>query len=166
MNLFGEFSPLCPTPLRLAGRARPRGLYCKDDSRRTYMAKVTLFYGFTRPLAVCNAMQAEYYSSCSSVLLHSPPEMFGWGSCLFVSRVGSNFLCLTNRICIRKVPRVTNETWVHWNGLCSYWPRPRTPSTLPGCIKVLDLKFYSGFCYLKSSTPSSSILPIRSHLYD
>jgi hypothetical protein len=64
---------------------------------------------------------------------------------LFVSRVGL-LLCLTNRIRICRVPLVTNETRGHWNGLCSLWPRPRTPSTLRGCIrgfspyqKVLDL---------------------------
>ena len=58
---------------------------------------------------------------------------------LFVSRVGLN-LCLTNRICIFRVPWGTIEIWGHWYDLCSRSQKPRTPSTPLRCIRSLGPK--------------------------
>ena len=63
---------------------------------------------------------------------------------MFVCSREGSLLCLTNWIRTCRVPQVTNETQGHWNGLCSHWPRPRTPSTSWWCIRgVRDVVYIS-----------------------
>ena len=78
----------------------------------------------------CTTLAAAVHQrACSSVLhIELKTKIFFkiLFFCLFVSRVGSN-LCLMNWIRICRVPRGTNETWGHWNGLCS---------RSPNCLRV------------------------------
>ena len=87
--------------------------------------------------------------------------------CLFNSRVGSN-LWMMNRIRICRVSRGLNETQGHWNGLCSRFPRPRTPSTPWGCIKSIGLLITSilsagdhGFFVQLTDQPNSIFLELH-----
>ena len=92
--------------------------------------------------------------------IHSHSQIFRYG--LFVSRVGSNFLCLMNRIRICRVPPVTNETRGHW--VCSHvghsqlfriWFFWRESITFEhGKIKKKCLVFWYYFRIIRFLTPN------------